>query len=88
MANQRLLRIKLWLQSLSFRTGIWIVVVCLLCYTISFAQMLLPISITAKGVIWTMFFGLAKTAQYSAILILGKAGIERLKKYLSPRRTI
>lgn len=33
-------------------------------------------------------FWLAKTAQYSAILILGKAGIERLKKYLSPRRTI
>lgn len=31
-------------------------------------------------------FGLAKTAQYSAILILGKAGIERVKKYFSLRR--
>lgn len=86
MANQRLVKIKLWLQSLSFRTGIWVVLICVVCYAISFAQMLLPISMTAKGVIWTIFFGLAKTAQYSAILILGKAGIERVKKYFSLRR--
>lgn len=49
-------------------------------YLSSFAQMLLPISAAAKGTLWVIFFGLAKTAQYSALLILGKAGIESIRK--------
>lgn len=53
---------------------------CGVCYAISFAQMLLPISAVAKGVLWVVFFGLAKTCQYAAILILGKVGIERLRR--------
>lgn len=46
--------------------------------------MLLPISTATKGVLWFIFFGLAKTAQYTAIAIIGKAGIQKLfkkKKY-------
>lgn len=73
-------KIKNWLSSLSYRTGIMVLVACGICYAVSFAQMLLPISVTAKGVLWVVFFGLAKTAQYSALLILGKAGIQSLRK--------
>jgi len=73
-------RIREWLSSLSFKTGLVVLGICGACYAISFAQMLLPISIAAKGVLWVVFFGLAKTAQYSALLILGKAGIERIRK--------
>ena len=73
-------RVKVWLASLSYRTGIAVLVACAIFYAISFAQMLLPISVTAKGFLWVIFFGLAKTAQYSALLILGKAGIESLRK--------
>lgn len=73
-------RVKVWLTSLSYRTGIAVLVACAIFYAISFAQMLLPISVTAKGCLWVIFFGLAKTAQYSALLILGKAGIESLRK--------
>jgi len=76
----RFRRIKTWLSSLSYRTGIYVLGVCVLFYAVSFAQMLLPISVGAKGTLWIIFFGLAKTAQYSALLILGKAGIESLKK--------
>lgn len=47
--------------------------------------MLLPISVAAKGVLWVIFFGLAKTAQYTALLILGKAGIETLRKRFKRR---
>lgn len=68
-----------WLSSLSFKTGLVVLGICAGCYVISFAQMLLPISVAAKGVLWVVFFGLAKTAQYSALLILGKAGIERIR---------
>jgi phosphoglycolate phosphatase len=46
----------------------------------SFLQMLLPLSVTAKGVLWTIFFGLAKTAQYTALAILGTSGYQRLKR--------
>jgi phosphoglycolate phosphatase len=41
--------------------------------------MLLPISANAKGVLWVVFFGLAKTAQYTALTILGVDGWRRLK---------
>lgn len=55
-----LLLIKSKLSSLSFRTGIIVLVVCGLCYIISFAQMLLPFSVAVKGTLWVIFFGLAK----------------------------
>lgn len=71
-----------YLKSLSFRTGVFVAVACGICYTISFAQMLLPIPTATKGVLWVIFFGFAKTCQYTAILILGKAGIERLRSFL------
>ncbi|MCM1320449.1 MAG: hypothetical protein NC217_08755 [Muribaculaceae bacterium] len=72
--------IKVWLASLSYRTGIAVLIACVTFYIISFAQMLLPISVVAKGTLWVIFFGLAKTAQYSALLILGKAGIDSLRR--------
>lgn len=76
-------RLKQWLGGLSFRTGVVVAAVCLCCYAVSFAQMLLPISVAAKGVLWFVFFGLAKTAQYTAILILGKAGLQQVKMLVS-----
>lgn len=71
-----------WLARLSFRTGVVVAIVCALCYVASFAQMLLPMSAAAKGVLWVVLFGMAKTAQYTAILILGKEGIVRLRRIL------
>ena len=52
----------------------------MICYILSFAQILLPISAVAKGVLWTIFFGLAKTFQYSGIAVLGVDGIKKLKQ--------
>ena len=54
-------RIQSFLSRFSFRTGIIIFALCVPCYIISFAQMALPISAAAKGVLWFVFFGLAKT---------------------------
>ena len=59
--------------------------VCVLCYIISFAQMAPPLSIAAKGGLWAAFFGLAKASQYAAILILGKAGIDKIKQLFSKK---
>lgn len=72
-------RLKQWLGRLSFRTGIVVATLCIISYIVSFAQILLPISATMKGVLWTVFFGLAKTFQYVALLILGTAGLTRIK---------
>ena len=79
-------RIKLWLQSLSFRTGVIVLLCCIPFYILSFAQMLLPISAAAKGVLWTVLFGLAKTCQYGALTILGVEGYQRLKNWLKRRK--
>ena len=83
--KQRFASFVQWLKGLSFRTGVVVGVVCVLCYAISFGQMLLPISVAAKSVLWAVFFGLAKTCQYTAILIFGKAGVERLRAVFKSR---
>ena len=72
-------RLKGWLMSLSFRTGVTVGAICLVCYALSFAQMLLPLPLGARAALWTIFFGLAKACQYAALLILGKAGLSRLR---------
>lgn len=72
-------RVKAMLGLLSFRTGIIILAVCIVCYIASFAQMLLPISATTKSVLWFILFGLAKTTQYTALTILGVKGLSSLK---------
>jgi phosphoglycolate phosphatase len=72
-------KVKYWLQSLSFRTGVIVLLCCIPFYILSFAQMLLPISVAAKGILWTVLFGLAKTCQYGGLSILGVEGYKRLK---------
>ena len=79
-------KVKQWLQSLSFRTGVIVLLCCIPFYILSFAQMLLPISVTAKGVLWTILFGLAKTFQYGGLTILGIEGYKRLKNKFRKKR--
>ena len=74
-----LYNVKHWLQSLSFRTRVIVLLCCIPFYILSFAQMLLPISATAKGILWTVLFGLAKTCQYGGLTILGVERYKRLK---------
>lgn len=79
-------RIKRFLQSLSFRTGVIVLLMCIPCYILSFAQMALPISTAAKGVLWFILFGLAKTTQYGGLTILGVEGVKRLKDWWENRK--
>ncbi len=44
--------------------------------------MALPISAATKGLLWFIFFGLAKTTQYTGLTILGVSGIKNLKEYI------
>lgn len=86
MMSKLFIRVRKELGKLSFRTGIIVGTLCAVCYIVSFAQMLLPVSSTMKIVLWTIFFGLAKTFQYTALLILGTAGVTRVKAMLkSPK---
>ncbi len=55
---------------------------CVPFYILSFAQMALPLSTTAKGVLWIVFFGLAKLFQYAGLAILGVEGYKRVKARL------
>ena len=81
-------RVKSFLGGLSFRTGVIILALCVPCYILSFAQMALPISATAKGVLWFILFGLAKTTQYAGLAILGVEGWRRVKsKFLRDKDT-
>ncbi|MDE6050662.1 MAG: hypothetical protein K2G08_03170 [Paramuribaculum sp.] len=78
--------IKGWLGRLSFRTGVVVLAMCVPLYVVSFAQMALPLSASTKGVLWVVFFGLAKTAQYGGLTILGAEGIKRLKAWWQRRK--
>ncbi len=79
-------RIKNFLQRLSFRTGVIVLLCCIPCYILSFAQMALPISAATKGVLWFILFGMAKTTQYAGLTILGVEGIRRLKAWRERKR--
>ena len=79
-------RIKAWLASLSFRTGVVVLAACVPFYILSFAQMALPISTTAKTVLWVVLFGLAKTFQYGGLTLLGGEGYKRVKNYFRNRK--
>ena len=79
-------RLRQWLQSLSFMTGVIVLLCCIPFYILSFAQMLLPISVAAKGVLWTVLFGMAKTCQYGGLTILGVEGYNRLKAWFKKKR--
>jgi len=72
-------KVKAWLQGLSFRTGVIVLLCCIPFYILSFAQMALPISVEAKGILWVVLFGMAKTCQYGGLTILGVEGVRRLK---------
>lgn len=78
-------KLKKWLAGLSFRTGVIVTAMCVPFYILSFAQMALPISAGAKGVLWVVFFGMAKTFQYAGLTILGVEGWRRLKSRFKRR---
>ena len=79
-------KIKTWLQSLSFKTGVIVLLCCIPFYILSFVQMLLPISSTTKGILWTVLFGMAKTCQYGGLTILGVEGYNRLKNRIKGKK--
>lgn len=79
---------KQWLQGLSFRAGVIVLLCCIPFYALSFAQMLLPISAAAKGVLWTVLFGLAKACQYGGLTILGVEGYQRVKNWIRRKKSV
>lgn len=83
--------VKEWFRrvvaKLSFRTGVVILVLCLIFYLLSFAQMLLPISATAKTTLWIVLFGMAKATQYFGLAIVGIEGWQRIKSYFRRKKS-
>ena len=70
-------RLKNLLSKLSFRTGVIILISCVVFYILSFVQAFLPLSTSTKGVLFIVFFGLAKTTQYTGLAIVGVQALMR-----------
>lgn len=79
-------RLKNLLSKLSFRTGVIILISCVVFYILSFVQAFLPLSTSTKGVLFIVFFGLAKTTQYTGLAIVGVQGWQRIKAYIRLKR--
>ncbi len=87
--KRMLQRFRVWLQNLSFRTGVIVLSLCIPFYILSFAQMAIPseyLSAKAKGVLWIILFGLTKTSQYGGLTILGVEGYKRVKQWIIKRK--
>lgn len=80
--KQYIARVKSSLARLSFGQGVVVLLLAVVFYVASFAQMALPISAKAKSVLWIVLFGCAKTAQYTGLAIVGVEGWRRIKAYL------
>jgi phosphoglycolate phosphatase len=75
-------KIKTWLSSLSFKTGVIVLLTCIPFYILSFVQFSFDfLSYSTKSVLWIVLFGLAKTFQYGGLTILGVEGVKRLKQH-------
>lgn len=68
-----------WLQKLSFKTGLIVLGLCVPCYILAFIPFAFDMDYVVKGILWFVFFGLAKTFQYTGLTILGVEGVRRLK---------
>lgn len=79
--------IQNFLHRLSFRTGVIVLVSCVVFYILSFAQMALPISAAAKGVLWFVLFGMAKTTQYAGLAIVGVEGWRRIRLWFKRKKS-
>ena len=79
-------KIKKFFKGLSIRTGIILLIICVLLYVVALIQPLLPISKVAKAIIFATSFGLAKIFQYSAIAVLGVKGWQILKTKLGIKK--
>lgn len=77
--NILLQRLRGFLAGLSFRTGVIVLSSCVIFYLLSFAALALPIGAGWRGALWATLFGLAKSAQYGGLAILGVEGVRRLK---------
>ena len=87
--KRMLQRFRLWLQSLSFRTGVIVLSLCIPFYILSFVQMAIPseyLSAKTKGILWIILFGLAKTFQYGGLTILGVEGYKRVKQWIKHKK--
>lgn len=73
-------------KRLPFKTGVIVFSICIPFYILSFAQTLFPISAAAKGVLWVVFFGLAKVFQYLGIAIIGVKGVKRIKSFIRVKK--
>ena len=80
-----ILKLREWLSGLSFRTGMIVLLSCIPFYILSFAQFALPIPLGLKTALWIVFFGMAKTAQYGGLTILGAKSISRLLRRFQKR---
>lgn len=73
---------------MSFRTGVFLLVLCAVFYLVSFAQMAMDFSASTKFWLWTLFFGLAKTTQYVGLAIIGVEGVRRIKGWWKRKKPI
>lgn len=85
-SNTFIMRVKGFLANFSLRTGIFILLSCVPFYILSFVQMKLPISTLWKSILFVLFFGLAKVAQYGGLIIVGAKGLKDLKTKLLERK--
>ena len=61
-------------------------ITCVVFSILSFVPAFLPLSSATKGVLFVVFFGLAKATQYMGLAIVGVEGWQRIKAYIRLKR--
>ena len=90
-------KINLWLSKLSFRTGVIVLVMCILFHIIAFLP-IIPwvkdwsliswMNPYVKGLWWTAWIGIAHVFKYAGLAILGVEGYKRVKAFFRRKKQI
>lgn len=82
-------RMKIWFQGFSPKTGVFLLIICVVLHILAFGQIAMPfLSPSTKKTLGIVLFSMAKAFQYSGLAIVGVEGYKRLKNRMLNRSEI
>lgn len=79
-------KVRSWLSRLSFRTGVIVLVLCVILHVAAFVPLAFDLSAQFKAIWWFWCFGAAKATQYTGLAIVGAEGVKRLRRYFKKKK--
>ena len=76
--------VKIFLSKFSYKTGIMLIIISCIFYSLIFIVPFLGFTLKAKTIVTPIAFGLSSITWYGGLAIAGKEFIPKYKNYINP----